>query len=367
MGIGRRGCLAPYALCPIPHAQYSMPLPHPITPMRLLRYLTLCLALVLWSGGLSTTMSHWLFTLGVIADDYRFGDLYRLSALPQFKVAQPACEPSHQSSDTASTHLYLIGDSFSEPQRLSQSDFRVSAYQRVGWDHSQPIQLDSSKRNVLLIESVERHVREHFSRPVNEFVVLSDTNRIHQQLPSLGEQIKADFHRTDVEERLESALFSQNWALWIKEAKARLTLNWFGRAYTSVSLSNDRQHVFLHSDTDTTKAKVLNSSFSLLTDAEVDKLVEGINATADRYRSLGFDEVILSMIPNKASILEPDRGVYNHLIERIQANPELRVRVIHTYDAFRQRSATVYLKSDTHWSCEGRQIWLNLVRQTLHI
>lgn len=335
--------------------------------MRLLRYLILCVALVLWSAGLSTTVLHWLFNLGVIGDDYRFGDLYRLSALPQFKVDQPVCESPNRSSDTDSTHLYLIGDSFSEPQRLNQSDFRVSHYQRVGWDHSQPIQLDPSKRNVLLIESVERHVREHFTRSVNEFVVVADTNRTRRRLPSLGEQIKNDFHRTDVEERLESALFSQNWALWLKETKARLTLNWFGRAYTSVSLSNDRQHVFLHSDTDTTKAKVLNSSFSPLTDTDVDKLVEGINNAADHYRSQGFSEVFLSMIPNKASILEPDRGAYNHLIERIQVNPNLRVPVVNTYDAFRKKSATVYLKSDTHWSCEGRDTWLNLVYQTLHI
>ena len=322
---------------------------------------------MLWSAGLSTTVSHWLYDRGIIADDYRFGDLYRLSALPQFKVAQPVCESPDQSSDTASTHLYLLGDSFSEPQRLSLSDFRVSHYQRVGWDHSQPIQLDPTKRNVLLLESVERHVREHFARPINEFVVVADTNRARPQSPSLTKRIEQDFHRTDVDERLESALFSQNWALWLKETKARLTLNWFGRAYTSVSLSNDRQHVFLHSDTDTTRAKALNSSFSPLTDAEVDKLVEGINATADHYQRLGFGEVFLSMIPNKASILEPERGTYNHLIERIQANPRLRVPVINTYNAFRKKPTVVYLKSDTHWSCEGRTIWLNLVRQVLRI
>lgn len=335
--------------------------------MRILRYVILLIALVLWSGGLSTTVSHWLYGLGVIVDDYRFGDLYRLSALPQFKVKQPVCPPSNRSSDTASTHLYLLGDSFSEPQRLGPSDFRVSHYQRVAWEHPQRIQLDSRKRNVLLMESVERHVREHFALPVREFVVEADTTKTLSQRPTLLRRVVNDLHLKGVEERLESALFSHDWAFWFKELKAKLTLDWFGRAYTSTSLSNDKQHIFLHSDTDTTKTKALNSSFSPLTDREVNTLVDSINATADRYRKLGFDEVYLSLIPNKASILEPNRGIYNHLIERIQTNSRLRIPIIDTYAAFSKTSSGVYLKSDTHWSCEGRALWLNLVRQKLRI
>lgn len=335
--------------------------------MRLLRYVALFIGILLWSAGLSTTMSRWLYGLGVIVDDYRYGDLYRLAPLPQFKVPHAECPMANRSSDTASTHVYVIGDSFTEPQRLGQSDFRASHYQRVAWDFSQLAQLDTTKRNVLLIESVERHVREHFAQPVRELVVKSDTSQTPHKRPTLSQQIANDFHRKDVEERLESALFSHDWAFWFKELKAKLTLDWFNRAYTSVSLSEDKRHVFMNLDTDTTKAKERNSSFSLLTDREVNTLIDSINATSDHYRKLGFQEVYLSMIPNKASILEQDRGVYNHLIERIQANPKLRVPVIDTYSEFRKNPSAVYLKSDTHWSCEGRMIWLNLVRQKLRI
>lgn len=335
--------------------------------MRILHYLILIIALVLWSGGLSTTVSRWLYGLGVIVDDYRYGDLYRLAPLPQFKSSHVVCPSANRSSDTSSTHLYLIGDSFTEPQRLSQSDFRVSHYQRVAWAYHLPVQLNPEKRNILLIESVERHVREHFVQPVRELDVRADTNQMAHPDPTLSQRIKNDFHRTDIEERLESVLFSHDWAFWVKELKAKLTLDWFDRAYPSVGLSKDRKHVFMNFDTDTTKAKVLNSSFSPLTDREVNTLVDSINATADHYRKLGFNEVYLSMIPNKASILEPNRGTYNHLIERIQANPKLRVTVVNTYDTFRKNPTGVYLKSDTHWSCEGRAIWLDLVRVKLGI
>lgn len=333
--------------------------------MRFLRYTVLLIALVLWGGGLSSTVSHWLYGMGVIADDYRFGDLYRLSALPQFKLAQPVCPPSHRSSDTASTHLYLIGDSFTESQRLSQSDFRVSHFQRVSWGNQQRIQLDPHKRNVLLIESVERHFRQHLAHPVSEFVVEKDTIRAGSPKLSLTQRFSEDFHRTDVEERLESTLFSQDWAFWFKELKAALTLNWFDRANTKVSLSQDHTNLFLHLDTDTTLHEV--SSFSKLGDQEVNALVDSVNAVAKYYQRLGFDEVYMSIIPNKASILETNRSDYNHLVERIQGNPRLAVPTINIYDSFKRAPSSPYLKSDTHWTCEGRSIWLEQVRQKLKI
>jgi hypothetical protein len=333
--------------------------------MRFLRYTCLLIALILWGGGLSSSLLHGLFKLGVVADDYRFGDLYRLSALPQFKQAPPDCSASIRSSDTASTHLYLIGDSFSEPQRLSQSDFRVSHFQRVAWDYKQRVQLDPAKRNVLLIESIERHVREHFARPVNEFIVEADTTRTHAPQLPLKQRISNEFHRSDVEERLETALFSRDWAFWFKELKASLTLNWFSRENASVSLSNDHQHLFLRSDTDTSKTRL--SSFAYIPDRDIDVFVDSLNRVAQRYRQLGFDAVYLSVIPNKASILDTTRGDYNHLIERIQQHPGLRVPTIDTYQAFKNSPQSPYLKSDTHWNCEGRARWLNLVRQKLQI
>jgi hypothetical protein len=333
--------------------------------MRFLRYTCLLIALLLWGGGLSSTVLHELYEAGVIVDDYRFGDLYRLSALPQFKQPQPVCASQNRSSDTASTHLYLIGDSFSEPQRLSKSDFRVSHFQRVAWDYRQRVQLDPAKRNVLLIESVERHIREHFAQPVNEFVVEPDTSQTPTQPLSFRQRISNEFHRSDMEERLETALFSHDWAFWFKELKASLTLKWFDRENSSVSLSKDHQHVFLRSDTDT--SKTLNSSFAHINDKDINRLVDSLNSVADRYRRLGFDAVYLSLIPNKASILETNRGVYNHLIERVQQHPGLRVPAINTYEAFKASTQSPYLKSDTHWSCEGRERWLNLVRQKIQI
>ncbi|WP_077921816.1 hypothetical protein [Spirosoma sp. 209] len=332
--------------------------------MRFLRYAVLVTAGIFWLCGLSATVSHWLYEAGVIADDYRYGDLYRLSALPQFKQEQPTCTPSNRDSDTASTHLYIIGDSFSEPQRITKDDFRVSHYQRVHWYNKQRAQLDTSKRNVLLIETIERHFRDHVTQPVRELVVDADTNQSRLPPPTGWERVKTDIHWSDVEQRLETALFSHQWAFWFKELKATLTLRWFDRSNEGVSLSRNRQHIFLNSDTDT--SSVL-SSYSPLTSAQVDAYVDSLNATADYYKQQGFDAVYLSIIPNKASILEPNRYAYNHLIERIQQHPKLAVPTIDVYSPFSQAPASPYLKSDTHWDCEGRAIWLRLVREKIGI
>ena len=333
--------------------------------MRFLRYIVLTIALTLWAGGLSSTVLHWLYKAGVVVDDYRFGDLYRLSALPQFKRAQPVCPTVSLSSDTASTHLYIIGDSFTEGQRIGRADFRVSHYQRVAWSYRQRAQLNPAKRNVLILESVERHFREHFAIPVTELVVESDTGRSSTQRLPLRRRLSQEFHRTDVEDRLESTLFSQDWAFWFRELKARLTYDWFDRVSTGVSVSNDGRHLFLRSDTDTTKT--LNASFSRLTDGEVDALVDSVNAVADQYKKLGFDDVYLSIIPNKASILETGRSDYNRLIERVQQSPELRVTPIDVFSPYRKAKPSPYLLSDTHWNCTGRAIWLDQVRKTARL
>ena len=333
--------------------------------MRVLRYLVLAMALVLWAGGLSTTVSHWLYQAGIIVDDYRFGDLYRLSTLPQFKQAQLVCPTRPVSSDTALTHLYIIGDSFTEEQRISRADFPVSHYQRVAWGFRQRAQLDSSKRNILILETVERHFREHFAIPVSELTVEQDTSQNPTPRVSFLKRLSNEFHRTDVEERLESALFSQDWAFWFKELKAQLTLNWFDRWNTYVGLSTDRKNVFVNMDTDTTKK--LNSSFSRLTDREVDTLVDSVNAVADRYKRLGFDEVYLSIIPNKASILETGRTDYNRLIERVQQSPTLRVKPIDVFSIYKKAQTSPYMHSDTHWNCTGRAIWLDQVRETARL
>lgn len=337
---------------------------------RLIRYSLIGVAFLLWLGGCSGSVMHWMYQTGFVADDYRFGDLYRLSSLPQFKEPQLPCDdPAPVQTDSAARpmSLYIIGDSFSEPQRLSQAAFQgaglpVNDYRRVHWENQLPVKLDTSKYNVLILETVERHFREHFARPVQSLAVVQDTTRTAtggEPAKTWRRQLFDQIQSKGIEERLETVLFSQNLFLWVKELKASLTLNLFDRYSPKVGLSKDRQHVFVDLDVDT--AKVLNSSFAPLGNKEVKRLVDSLNQVALRYRKAGFDAVYLSIIPNKASILDPSRGPYNHLIERIQQHPRLKVPVIDVYSSYRNSRVPVYATGDSHWNCTGRKVWLEQV------
>lgn len=335
-----------------------------------IKYTALLLVCLLWLGGCSQTVMHWLYETNVIVEDYRYGDLYRLSNLPQFKDPVAPCPARGVASDSARTHLYVIGDSFTEPGRIGKPDFPVSYFRRVKWEDKDTIQLDPSAHNVLLIESVERHFREHASAQsaslIQNLVVISDTNRTtgSKQTPvSLGKQLVDLVHSKGIEERLETVLFSHDLFLWFRELKAVLTLSAFDRTSPTVTLSQNKQQVFIALDTDSTKR--LNAGTAPLADQEVTALVNTINETATRYESAGFDRVVLSIIPNKATILDPTRQPYNHLIERVQHHPDLSVPVVDVYSLYRQQRQPLYALGDSHWNCTGRAIWLDAVTKRL--
>lgn len=339
--------------------------------MKVLRYLVLAAAGLLWLGGCSRVVMQQLYQVGFIPDDYRFGDLYRLSNLPQFKDPVERCPPATYPDSTRSaarTDLYIIGDSFTEPERIAQADLPVSSLHYFHWDKDKscPVRLRADRRNVLLIQSVERHFREHIQQPITNIIVDTSRNGMSVTKPTKPNWRRAiiEFIKAEgIEDRLETTLFSRNVFLWFRELKATLNLNWFDRVAPTVALSSNRQTLF--SDLDMNPEKRYNSSFAPLTDAEVNTLVDSLNRAADRYRQAGFNQVLLSIIPNKASIMEPDQRTYNHLIERIQQHSNLRLPFVDTYTTYRRSHVPVYAKGDTHWNCEGRRIWLDTVAKNL--
>ncbi|GAA4419662.1 hypothetical protein GCM10023187_54190 [Nibrella viscosa] len=333
---------------------------------RFFRYLTLLIAVLLYAGGCSREMMRWYYQTGIVPDDYRYGDLYRLSGLPQFKEPQPPCPPTsaRPQAGADSTHLYIIGDSFTEAQRISRQDFPVGYYHYTHWEKQNQVQPDPGRRNVLLLETVERHFREHFSRPVNNLVVVTDTSRPlpPPAAPSWHQQLSALIKSTGLEERLETILFSHDLFLWFKEQKASLNFRLFDRWDPKVGVSRNRQHVFVGLDTDTA---TISSSFTPLPATELDALVDSLNRVYDRYRALGFNEVYLSIIPNKASVLDPGQGPYNHLIERVQRHPKRRIPIIDIYSVYTRSREPVYAVGDSHWNCTGRALWLREVTKRL--
>jgi hypothetical protein len=105
--------------------------------------------------------------------------------------------------------------------------------------------------------------------------------------------------------------------------------------------------------------KAESSAFYALDEEALATAVKHINQTRENYLKQGFDEVYLSVIPNKVTIMRPGDGVYNHLLEKLYNHPGLKVPVIDVYAAFARQPEGLYLRSDSHWNCSGIAIWLN--------
>ena len=128
------------------------------------------------------------------------------------------------------------------------------------------------------------------------------------------------------------------------------------------SLSPDGRHLLISWDIDTTRN---TSNFNAVSAAELDTLVAHANAMRQHYLQAGFDEVLLSVIPNKTTVVNPPMGRYNRLLERLETHPALQVPLISVRKRFMQSGPKLYQRGDSHWNCEGRQIWLEAVNRKI--
>lgn len=325
--------------------------------LKIVRYIALVIFGFLWFLGCSPTTARWLGKQGLVKDDYRYGDLYRFSNLREFRVPVDKCEPT-KPLPKAPVNLFLFGDSFTEEGRIEADHFIAENFVRNFVATDGYVRLLPKEKNVLIIETVERHFRERFDS-VYTHVKVNKAEPIEQEM-SLWDKIlewelpyKTEFH--------ESVLFGSDFFFTIKEWKAAINQQVFHRTDENVRLSKNGQHLVYG-----LAAKPgPNSSFYRVTNKEVDDLVDNINKTYTKYKAAGFTEVYLNIIPNKTSILATDLGEYNHLIERVQQHPNLKMPVIDSYGSLNAGGEKLFDKGDTHWNCEGKQLWINEVNSRL--
>jgi hypothetical protein len=77
-----------------------------------MKYFFLIIFAFLWYLGFSKDLAQWLFEKNIAKDDYRYGDLYRLSNLSQFRIPVEKCT-TPQTSKTPNTNLILLPSLFS--------------------------------------------------------------------------------------------------------------------------------------------------------------------------------------------------------------------------------------------------------------
>jgi hypothetical protein len=341
-----------------------------------IKYIFLLFFLSFWAIGYFPALHRIAEKEGIFPDDYRYGDLYRLSLLPQFKEEVFQCETTFIPEKISKTHLYIIGDSFTETTRVDTNRYAAEKVTYVHWEAFAKITLDSTEKNILLLETIERKYREHLIEPVRNFEVfdLEANSKIlakqkkHQSesAPKKGfyKEIINTIFPPKIDDRLERSTFSYGMFLKIKELKTRFNHYVLGKEDYKTPISEDKKNIFYFEEAQSTHP---NSSFYPMPETQLDSLIKNTNEAKKHYLSKGFDKVILSIIPNKVSILDPEMGFYNHLIERVQTSPKLALEFIDCYQLFKKQKESMYLKSDSHWNCFGQKLWLNEINGKLNL
>jgi hypothetical protein len=313
------------------------------------------------------------------ADKYLYGDLYGLTYLSQFKkvkdtnfVSLPAID---QKSNSDTAKLFILGDSylysfFKEDPRYYVG---INQVQFIRWSVANPVEILplKNKKNILLIESVERNMSGLFNlnsvkaRLDRAEAVQSELNtrqKIAHFFAEIDIGIKEILYHKSLEANIEFAWFNFGFLEPLKELKADFNLNFFGRVDKEVSISKDLNFLYL---AETLNPAHVGSSFSDLSEAQLKTHVSELNAIQEYYQAKGFDEVIFSIIPNPVSVLKTENKPDNRLIQRIKSHPDFKVKLIDATEGLSKNAPSNFFTSDSHWNQRGAKIWLDQLNTQL--
>lgn len=287
----------------------------------------------------------------------RNGDLYKLSNLKEFKIKKEPCNFPQKNDAESNIDLYLLGDSFGE--MLSSDVFNnIRAYNYIHWNDKITLPLKTDRKNVLILECVERNLVMRYSNPVDMDNIIVNPSVTHTKLIQDYKVGLSAYFKLKAEQNLNQLLFQDPVSAHFKELKAAINQKWFNRIDPGVVLSSNGQFLFLKETVDSSSSNInMQSSFRPIADSIVLRIVNTLNEVAAHYKTLGFDEVIFAPLPNKVSLAEPGMGKYNELIKRILSHPKLSVTSIDAFEIFKGQAETFYYRNDTHWNCEGVKRW----------
>ncbi len=278
-------------------------------------------------------------------------------------------KPDYQGPDNV--NLYLHGDSYTF--KIPDSAFAGVHRYEYAWIYNKHIKynLDTTKKNILILENAERYVREFFST-LNLFKIVYDsaagpaytqTTFIqpiqYASMPFIPDSVGA-FFNPNINQNLEYNLFNYNALNAPRVAKATFNYKIFNRASGNVKVSENGKQLYLK---ETMTPKGIMSSYSPVSEEELTHIINNLNKIYDHYKAEGFDELYLAAIPNPITILETEG--YNQLIPRLQNDPRLKIKVIDIYSVYKNADTVLYRPGDSHWYNSGMQLWIKEVNKEL--
>lgn len=300
----------------------------------------------------------------VRSDRWRYGDLYGLCYLPQYRhELEPFQKYPFVSRRPANRVLYIVGDSFLADKTLTsafdQFDNVIFLDNRYPYG---PIMPDTARQNYILLEFAERNLAGYnFNRGIEVKWTPGQIKRHAGPPVAAGGPTVSLFNRTGrilfndaLSRNLEMILFDDKLFTPIKELKASLNYKLFGRVPPEVAVSTDKKRILLNISVDSGSNA---SSFRPKSSEDVKGIVRQLDTAASYYRAIGFKDVFLSVVPNAASIYDADRMPYNHLLERVEKQAD--IPVISIYQEYKTDKRNLFYISDAHWDPVGFSLWVN--------
>jgi hypothetical protein len=275
------------------------------------------------------------------------------------------------------TDLYIWGDSYVK-DIPSNVFYGINAYHYGRRDYIDLLyHLDATKNNILVIEIGERFFRGHFAfpDPILQHVKRADGGTAtiftmpNPHIVQAGLWIPhlhvSNLFNSAINQNIEYNLFSYNAISPIRRFKAEMNAFLFQRGSGDVVITEDGSRLLLLS---TVMPRGSESSYLPIDQTDKERMVRNLNTIYQHYKSEGFSEVYLSVIPNTTSLIQPQG--YNMLIPFVTQSyreGKLKMPVIGVYEDYLKSGdpGAYYLKGDTHWNDKGMQLWIGKINTML--
>jgi len=321
--------------------------------------------------------NSWYHRLLIRSDKWRYGDLYGLCYLPEYKFKLEPFKKYPKASGKSVTNrvLYVIGDSFLADKTLNGA---FDGFDDVKFLDRRfpfgPIVLDSTKQNYLVMEfgewglvgyNIDKTFQTMWSKGYLKVKVNFNTTAARKptvyNLPNtFWDRLNNTLFNKNLSRNLETLLFDDKLFTPAKELKAELNYKLFDRVDKGVAVSTDKKRLLVNSTVDTTS---ILSDFRNISDKEIGTLINNLDAANHYYRSIGFKKVILTIVPNAVSVYDQHRLPYNRLLERVERDN--RFTVVDVYKQFKDAPVNLYYRSDTHWNPEGLDLWVKAMNKSM--
>jgi hypothetical protein len=319
---------------------------------------------------LVTGEKSWFQKVFLRSDRWAYGDLYGLCYLHPYKLQlEPFPAYNKPGRSRASGRiLYIIGDSFLADKTLTYAFDKFDNVQFLDRRFPfGPITLDSAKQNYLLMEFAERNLngyaitgtdevrwtRAQINRGDHFNPAYHPPSAAQTPPPSLFSRFSNILFNKDLSRNLELLLFDDRLFTPVKELKAAINYRLFSRTAKEVAVSTNGQRLLLNITVDTADT---HSSFRPKTKTDIDSIETHLAEAEAYYKSIGFKQVFLAVIPNPVSIYDSKRMPYNHLLERVEK--QTAIPVISVMNSYQKSRTNLFYKSDAHWNPAGFELWV---------